>query len=93
MRIPLLFFILAFPNFSLSIDKSKDSLLYLKLISDSKDQFKISHRLSVQDPVLTLQCPGIGIKQVFAIIAHRKGYSEHACHFYFSGILCLGHDI
>ena len=91
MRIPLLFFILAFLNFRLNIDKSEDSILYLKLINDSKDQFNISHRLSVQDPVLTLQCPGI--KQVFTIIAHRKGYSKHACHFYFSGILCLACDI
>lgn len=91
MRIPLLFFILAFPNFRLNIDKSTDSLLYLKLINDSKDQFKISHRLSVQDPALTLQYPGI--KQIFIIIAHRKGYSEHACHFYFSGILCLACDL
>lgn len=59
MRIPQLFFILAFPNFRLSTDKSKDSRLYLKLINDSKDQFKISHRLSVEDPLLILQYPGI----------------------------------
>lgn len=55
--------------------KPKMALHEMKPISDSKDGFKISHGLSVRDPILPLQSPAI--KQVFIIIAHRKGSPEH----------------